>query len=497
MSTAGDGHETWTFGDFSLDIDRGSLLRYGQEVKLRPQSFAVLTYLVKRHGILVTKKELLDAVWGKKAVTDDSLTHCLIDIRKALGDSTHQQIRTVPRRGFIFEIDVRDPVDRTASADAAVNRWRLVAVVAIAIGAIAIWSGVIDTRYRSPMNIAVVDVSEKSIADLKSALLSGAQSEEPSPAYDLYLQGMFIYNRRGPGDVQTARSYFLQAVDLDPAFAAAWAGLAGAYRVLLFANEIDATSGLELFRNAAETAVKLDPDLPEGKLRLAQAYLLSGQRELGVQLIEQTLAENPDNSLALGITAEIAARSGDIDRAIELQRRASIVDPLNAISHGNLSNFLAAAGRYAEAIVANRRLSNLSPDLQEVTDAELAKLYVLTGRYEDALAIILQCPASLAQDHALALVYDAMGRATEAQGHIRRLVAANDPDSAIRLAEIYANNGNYDASFERLQSVYEWFDLSTSRLASSDYLTRIVYSPFLRPLHQDERWAEWLMNART
>jgi tetratricopeptide (TPR) repeat protein len=209
------------------------------------------------------------------------------------------------------------------------------------------------------------------------------------------------------------------------------------------------------------------------------------------------MAENPHNSLVFNMAAGLAAGSGEFGRAIELQRRAVVVDPLNAVNHGNLSHFLAAVGRYDEAIEANRRMSNLSPELQETSDADLAKLYILTGRYQDALAIILQCPASLAQDHGLALVYDAMGRTTEAEGPISRLIAANDTDSAISLAEIYANSGNYDASFERLKSVYDFLDQNTQQMATSDYLIRIAYSPFLRPLHQDERWAEWLMNAQT
>ena len=58
-------HRIYTFGDFALDLDRGALLRAGADVKLRPQSFAVLNYLVERHGKLVTRDELIDAIWGQ------------------------------------------------------------------------------------------------------------------------------------------------------------------------------------------------------------------------------------------------------------------------------------------------------------------------------------------------------------------------------------------------------------------------------------------------
>jgi len=94
------------FGDFRLDAARGALLRGEDEIHLRPQSFRVLEYLVRNAGRLVTRRELMDAVWGPAVVTDDSLTQCLIDIRRALGDEASGAVRTVPRRGFVFELPV-------------------------------------------------------------------------------------------------------------------------------------------------------------------------------------------------------------------------------------------------------------------------------------------------------------------------------------------------------------------------------------------------------
>ena len=79
-------HHGYVFGEFVLDIDRAALLHNGNNVGLRPKSLDVLIHLVEHHGRLVEKDELLEAVWAGTAVTDDSLTHCLIDIRKVLGD---------------------------------------------------------------------------------------------------------------------------------------------------------------------------------------------------------------------------------------------------------------------------------------------------------------------------------------------------------------------------------------------------------------------------
>jgi len=93
-------HRTIAFGEYVLDLDSGMVFRGGGEIQLRPKSFAVLTYLAERPGQMVSKDELMNAIWGEVVVTDGALTQCILDIRRALDDS--EIIRTVPRRGYIF-----------------------------------------------------------------------------------------------------------------------------------------------------------------------------------------------------------------------------------------------------------------------------------------------------------------------------------------------------------------------------------------------------------
>jgi TolB-like protein/DNA-binding winged helix-turn-helix (wHTH) protein/Flp pilus assembly protein TadD len=101
-------HQEYFFGEFTLDVTRGCLLRGHEEIKLRPKSFEVLKYLIENHGRLISKDELIQAAWGDTAVTDDSLVKCLKDIRQALDDEAHQIIKTVPRRGYIFAAEISD-----------------------------------------------------------------------------------------------------------------------------------------------------------------------------------------------------------------------------------------------------------------------------------------------------------------------------------------------------------------------------------------------------
>src|SRR5438552_8920436 len=101
-------HQILSFSEFTLDLRRGCLLRAQEEIKLRPKSFEVLRYWVENNERLISKDELIHAVWVEAAVTDDSLVQCLKDIRHALSDETQQIIKTVHGRGYIFDTEVRD-----------------------------------------------------------------------------------------------------------------------------------------------------------------------------------------------------------------------------------------------------------------------------------------------------------------------------------------------------------------------------------------------------
>ncbi|HLN99197.1 MAG TPA: tetratricopeptide repeat protein [Pyrinomonadaceae bacterium] len=103
-------HQKHCFAEFTLDLTRGCLLHLEQEIKLRPKSFEVLKYLVENNERLISKDELISAVWIDTAVTDSSLVQCLKDIRHALQDEGQQIIKTVHGRGYIFDRKVSDSV---------------------------------------------------------------------------------------------------------------------------------------------------------------------------------------------------------------------------------------------------------------------------------------------------------------------------------------------------------------------------------------------------
>jgi TolB-like protein/DNA-binding winged helix-turn-helix (wHTH) protein len=98
--------EALHFDRFTIDLRRGSLRSGIDEIWLRPKSFAVLRYLAQNAGRLILKDEIFSAVWPDSTVTDDSLVQCVGEIRHALRDSRQRFVRTVPRRGYLFDAPI-------------------------------------------------------------------------------------------------------------------------------------------------------------------------------------------------------------------------------------------------------------------------------------------------------------------------------------------------------------------------------------------------------
>src|ERR1700722_1398387 len=98
----------YRFGQFVLDPGRRTLSRADSPVSLTPRAFDVLSFLAQNPNRLVTKNELLQAVWGDAFVEEGNLTQYISLLRKALGDNSEDArlIVTVARKGYQFTADV-------------------------------------------------------------------------------------------------------------------------------------------------------------------------------------------------------------------------------------------------------------------------------------------------------------------------------------------------------------------------------------------------------
>src|SRR5262245_8482606 len=105
-----DGTPRFVFGDHVLDPDRRELIRGSDAIAIGPQVFDLLTYLLRNRERVVTKDDLIDAVWGGRIVSESTLTSHINAVRKAIGDTGEEQrlVRTITRKGYRFVGDVRE-----------------------------------------------------------------------------------------------------------------------------------------------------------------------------------------------------------------------------------------------------------------------------------------------------------------------------------------------------------------------------------------------------
>jgi TolB-like protein/Flp pilus assembly protein TadD len=122
--------KSYRFESFVLDLERLRLLAPSGSVDLRRKSFEVLRCLVEQAGRVVTKEELIRAVWPDVTVSDESLAQCVSEVRRALGDDSQRIIKTVPRRGYLFDVPI-GVSDGTAIATPIAGKTSLEAVSSV------------------------------------------------------------------------------------------------------------------------------------------------------------------------------------------------------------------------------------------------------------------------------------------------------------------------------------------------------------------------------
>jgi DNA-binding winged helix-turn-helix (wHTH) protein len=155
------------FGGFVLNRARGCLEdETGSERFLRPKSYRVLEILCERRGELISKDELVRVVWPDVFVSDDSLAHCVSDIRRALGPDGARLLRTVPRRGYMLVASKSGP-----EAPARIEKLRMIWAGGLAAGLLLAAGGVWWTTPR-PATEAATEAAA-AVVQQAEALLEG------------------------------------------------------------------------------------------------------------------------------------------------------------------------------------------------------------------------------------------------------------------------------------------------------------------------------------
>lgn len=299
---------------------------------LRPKSYRMLEVLLERRGTLVSKDDLIAAVWTDVAVTDESLSQCISDIRRALGKDAAHLLRTVPRRGYVLDTE-------PSGAGTGLQRMpALLAGVALAAAGL-LWLGVAALRTGPSSPDPAPQSQERPDSPAMAATASHAPDWRDRTANDDLRERLATMVANDPENAgawaRLGQTWWLEVKysawgggrrELDKAVdalerALALDGGADAYRILseirLDAPYRDARSLVDALA-LAQAAVTLAPDDPDALIALAAALTANDRAEDAMPLLDRALAEvtaPPDRYLEVaGMTYLLA---GAPSRAVE------------------------------------------------------------------------------------------------------------------------------------------------------------------------------------
>lgn len=190
-------------------------------------------------------------------------------------------------------------------------------------------------------------------------LLADAKPVVPE-AYRQYMRGRYFWNQRRTDAMRQAIEHFERAIEIDPAYALGWAGLADCYVVP--SSPFQPATALPRAKAAADRALDLDGDLAEAHTTLGSAVIqYDYDWEVAGRHFRRAIELNPGYATGHQWYAEYLSAVGRMDEAVEEARKAAELDPLSAIILWNLQRVLLFARRYDESIAWGRQLQSLVP----------------------------------------------------------------------------------------------------------------------------------------
>lgn len=392
-STSSATHRTYSFGEFTLDLDRGALLKAGADIKLRPKSFEMLSYLVERHGLLVAKNELLDALWGRTVVSEDAVNQCVTDIRRALRDQSQKTIRTVPKRGYIFDLPVEahggpGTGSGTPSRVRVVfswPRWGLVAALFLVLAVATIWLGLRDRAVKVPAATAM-----QSIAVLPFVNLSA------DPEQEYFSDGLsdtlihVLAQVSGLKVTAKTSSFYFKGKNIDVGVIARQLKvgtiLDGSVqkdgdRVRVIARLVNTGDGTHLWSKSFDRDLKdifaVQDEIAQEVVKALKVTLLDTEEERLAQRYRPTLEAY--EQLILG-RQEMAKRTADSLAAAEQYFKQAIeLDPDYAIAYVGLADTLALQTIYA-GLTLDESLDRRQPLIDKALELDPLSGEVYTTR---------------------------------------------------------------------------------------------------------------------
>jgi serine/threonine protein kinase/Flp pilus assembly protein TadD len=341
--------------------------------------------------------------------------------------------------------------------------------------------------------LAVQDEIARQIAEKLRLKLSGEEQQrlvkrytENTEAYQLYFKGRFFWHRFIKDDFRKGIDYFKQALDKDPNYALAYAGLADSYGILGL-NFLPPKEYYPKAKAYAVKAVELDETLAEAHAALgALKHFYDWDFPGAERELKRALELDPRSGLAHTLYGINLGAVGRADEAIAESKRGLDLDPLSAVISADLGDAYYFARQYDQAIEQLRKTLELDPNIP-FAHLRLAQAYAQEGRYAETITQLAQVrtlteswPPLMAE---LGYTYAASGQREAAQKLLQELKgrAAREYINPYFIALLYLGLGEEEQALVWLDKAYE---------ERSGWITRLKVEPRFDRLRADPRFQD-------
>ncbi len=299
------------------------------------------------------------------------------------------------------------------------------------------------------------------------------RTEVNPEAFQLYLKGRYFWDKRSPHDMQKAIECFSRAIELDPSYALAYAGLADCY---LFQTPLPRSESMPKAKAAALKALQIDSSLAEAHTTLGFVYMnFEWDWSAAEKEFMLALALKPNYPVAHQFYGAYLVLRGNPNKGIQEVRRALELDPLSLAINWHLGLMLYLARRIDESVDQFRRTLRLQEDYALAVGG-LGDAYVQGRLFDEATLMYKKMPRPLGR---LAYVSAVSGNEQDARTKLALILRAPDRDglSQYDLAKVYASLGDADEAIGWLREGYKERVFSMFFLKADPAFDRIRSDP--------------------
>ncbi len=349
-------------------------------------------------------------------------------------------------------------------------------------------------RKLSDLVVVQSDITRDVLEKLRQRLTSSEQQRATknytanAEAYQLYLQGRFYWNKRTAESYQKAIDYFRQAIDKDPNYALAYAGLADCYSFLSSQGIRSPQDVFPLAKDAATKAIQIDSSLSEAHTSLAYVKLYYDWDWAGAESeYQRAIGLNPNYATPHHGYAYLLISSGRTEAAFAEIKKAEEIDPLSVLFQTDHGEFYYFTRRPDEAIAQLKKAIDMDPSFVRAHFL-MGRALIQEGRCDEGIAEAIKAEQMGPVSEQLgwrAQEYATCGRRAEAQKLMNELLALSKDHyvSPHWFAATQAGLGNKDEAFK-------WLDQSIDRRFGPMIYLKV--NPIWDPLRSDPRFAERL-----